>query len=292
MQVSSRVPQQYDNMSIGDYLAARFTYQTAVSWQKWVQAGSVWRNGQLATVETLVFAGDEVACEVPEFEQPVVNFDYQIVYEDEWLLGVNKPSNLRVHGNGRFTQANLIYHLRQHHCPTADLVNRLDAQTSGVVVVAKDKATLRLLHHAFQAQQVEKTYLALVAGVPKVAAGIMDWSLAKQNPGERFSPFMAVEKGDKRGKMAVTHYKVRQVQDSYSRVELKPKSGRTHQLRVHMAALGHPILGDLLYNPNPKSASRLALHCLETQFQHPHTQQICTIHAPLPKNWPVIVSAD
>lgn len=289
-QVSSRVPPQYANMQIADYLAARFTYQTAVSWRQWVIEGRVWCNGQLATEQTVVAKGDKVACEVPDFEQPEANFAYDIVYEDDWLLGVNKPSNLRVHGNGRYTQANLIYHLRQHHCPTADLANRLDAQTSGIVVVAKDKETLRLLHQLFQAQQVEKTYLALVEGRPEPIEGTMDWSLVKQKPSERFSPFMAVNKEDGRGKTAVTHYKLRHpIGQSHSLVELRPESGRTHQLRVHLAALGHPIIGDSLYNPKASVAPRLALHSLETRFLHPHTQQPCTLHATLPADWPSII---
>lgn len=292
MQVSSRVPPKYHNWFLVDYLAARFTYQTVVAWQAWVTDGHVWCNAHPATAETMVCQGDEVVCDVPAYEQPEVDFSYTIVYEDEWLIGVNKPTNLRVHGNGRFTQANLIYHLRQHHCPEADLVNRLDAQTSGLVVVAKSKEALRQMQQLFQAQAVTKRYLAIVCGQLASTADVLDWPLAKQFPKQRFSPFVVVEKGEEPGKTAVTHYQLQcHLGDSHSLVELQPKSGRTHQLRVHMAALGYPILGDSLYNPEGPTSSRLALHCFENQFLHPFTQQTCSLQAPLSSGWYALVAS-
>ncbi|MEZ4510645.1 MAG: RluA family pseudouridine synthase [Chloroflexota bacterium] len=280
MNVSSKVPANYHLFNLIDYLAHRFTYLTAAEWRQQVEMGRVWHNGRLATPTTQLAQGDEVGSDVPDFDPPAANFNYTIVYEDEWIVGVDKPARLRVHGNGRFTQANLIYHLRHHHFPTADLVNRLDAQTSGVVVVAKDKETLRLLHEQFATQAVEKTYLALVHGTFTPPSGQIALPIAKQAPGQRYSPFVAADLPY--AKPALTLYEtVETFANAASLLRLWPKTGRTHQLRVHLTAVNHPILGDSVYG-NGDNIPRLALHCHHTRFTHPHTGRPCHIHAPWP----------
>lgn len=289
MKVSSKVPANYHQFYLVDYLAHRFTYLTAAEWLQQVEQGRVWHNGRLASSTTQLCQGDEVGSEVPEFAPPPANFSYTIVYEDEWLVGVDKPAGLRVHGNGRFTQANLIYHLRHQHqppFPTADLVNRLDAQTSGVVVVAKDKETLRLLHEQFATQAVEKTYLALVHGVLTPPSGQIDLAIAKQAPGQRYAPFIAADLPQ--AKPALTRYEtVETFANGTSLLRLWPKTGRTHQLRVHLTAVNHPILGDDIYGRSD-NAPRLALHCHHTQFTHPHTGRPCHIHAPWPPDLQIV----
>ena len=128
-----------------DYLAGRFTYQSRDIWQVRLEAGDVTCNGRSATPQQIVRQGDVIACDLPEPPLPDVNLDYQIVYEDEWLLAVNKPGNLKVHGHGRFIQANLIYQLRHSHTPPypeATLINRLDKDTSGIVLLARDAGHL------------------------------------------------------------------------------------------------------------------------------------------------------
>lgn len=284
MNVSSKVPAHYHHHTLVDYLTHRFTYLTAGQWAEQVAAGRVWHNGRLAPTPTSqVCQGDEVACDVPDFAPPPANFNYTLVYEDDWLVGVDKPAGLRVHGNGRFTQANLIYHLRHLHqppFPTVDLANRLDAQTSGVVLLAKDKETLRLLHEQFATQAVAKTYLALVHGTIRPASGQIDLPIAKQAPGLRYSPFVAADLPH--AKAALTVYEtVETLANGVSLLRLWPQTGRTHQLRVHLTAVNHPILGDDIYG-RADTAPRLALHCHHTHFTHPHTGQTCHIHAPWP----------
>ncbi|MCA9966158.1 MAG: RluA family pseudouridine synthase [Anaerolineales bacterium] len=288
MKVSSKVPANYHQTNLITYLAHRFTYLTAAEWQQQVEKGRVWHNGRLATASIQLCQGDDVGSDVPDFTSPPANFDYSIVYEDGWLVGVNKPAGLRVHGNGRFTQANLIYHLRHHHFPTADLVNRLDAQTSGVVVVAKDKETLRRLHEQFATQAVEKTYLALVHGIIAPASGQIDLPIAKQAPGQRYSPFVATDLPY--AKPALTLYETVAAFATTSLLRLWPKTGRTHQLRVHLTAVNHPILGDDIYGRSD-NIPRLALHCHHTSFTHPHTGWPCHIHAPWPADLQAIQSA-
>lgn len=297
MRVSSRAPQESAGISLVAYLAGRFTYLGVEQWQELVENGRIWLNGRSATTTSLVHGGDLITCDLPEFPEPEVNLAYDIVYEDEWLLGINKPAGLRVHSQGKFVTTNLIYHLRhrrQPPYPEALLVNRLDANTSGVVLAARSPAVKQALDTQFAAGSVEKLYHALVLGSPKPPSGVIDLPLGPA-PGSDLAHRQGVVPG---GKTAVTLYKTVAVyQGGFSLLELRPKTGRTHQLRAHLAALGYPIVGDALYslddeayrrwlaNPQPlHGLSRQALHCSQTSFTHPVAGQLCTIAAPLPED--------
>lgn len=298
MEVSSKVPAAYKNVPVAHYLAARFTYRPLEGWEELVREGRVSCNGRRCTLATHVTQGDTVGCDLPDFTPPRLNLDVGIIYEDAWLLGVNKPPGLRVHSRGKFVTANLVYYLRQQHqppYPEVNLVNRLDADTSGVVVLARQREALPLLSRQFATGLVAKVYLALIAGVPAIPEGRIDLPI-----GEVASIPGVIRYGVRQdgGKTAVTHYRVRQAFGDYALVELRPQTGRTHQLRVHLAAIGHPILGDALYTlddaaylawlrqDRPLSPAlplnRQALHCAETRFAHPATGQPVTFTAPLP----------
>lgn len=301
MKRSSKVPAGFKDVLLVDYLAARFTYLPAATWRDWVTNGRLTRNGQRCGVTTRVQPGDMVTCNMPDFDPPSVNLDVGIIYEDDWLLAVNKPPGLRVHSQGKFVTANLIYYLRHQHeppYPAAQLVNRLDADTSGVVVLAQDKAAARALGTLFSQHEVEKRYIALVQGQPQPASGIIDYPLRKV-PGTKVARHEVAKEGA--GKTAVTHYQTLETFGSaYALLQLQPVSGRTHQLRVHLAASGHPLVGDGLYQlddagfldwvRNGRSSAtipllqRQALHCAVTQFPHPVTGANCRLEAPLPSD--------
>lgn len=306
MRVSSRVPNGVRGVLIVDYLAQRFTYLDKRAWLQLVVDGRTWCNDDVCHRDTAVQAGDHISCDLPDFPAPEVNLNYHIVYEDPWLLGINKPPNLRVHSQGKFVAANLMYHLRhqrQPSYPEAQLVNRLDADTSGIVVLARSPDVKRALAAQFAAGDVEKVYLAVVHGTLTVPAGIIDLPVGQvMDSGLRHRQGVVVG-----GKTAVTHYKTVAVfQEAYSLVELRPQTGRTHQLRVHLAAMGHPIVGDALYTmddeaylhwlaaPQPKpemqGMARQALHCQETRFTHPITSQLCAITAPLPQDMQTLLA--
>ena len=297
MRVSSKVTAPFKQTAVSDYLAARFTYRTLAEWQALVAEGRVFCNDALCLPTTLVRQGDVVACELPDFTPPGVNFAYRILYEDAWLLGVDKPAGLRVHSQGKFVTANLIYQLRYVHqppYPEAHLVNRLDAQTSGVVVLARETAVLRAMSQLFATGEVEKVYLAVVDGAPRPPAGVIDQPIG-QTTGPLGVKRFGVMDG---GKTAVTHYQVRHTFGDAALVELRPQTGRTHQLRVHLAAIGHPIIGDALYRMDDAAyldwvergvhagqmarLARQALHCAATRFTHPVTGLPTTFTAPLP----------
>lgn len=295
MIVSSKVTAVFHQKPLLDYLAGRFTYQTRATWQARIEAGDVTCNGRTATPHQIVHQGDVIACDLPEPPLPNVNLDYKIVYEDEWLLGVNKPGNLKVHGHGRFIQANLIYQLRYNHTPPypeATLINRLDRDTSGVVLLARDNDTLREVQTQFAARTVEKTYLAVVHGIPDWTVQEVDLPIGRLPSAGGIYRFGVLDDG----KPAQTILEViRPFPPNYALVRLTPKTGRTHQLRVHLAALGHPIVGDSLYTmsdteflaqfavggSNEAPLPRQALHCAQTIIWHPHQKRPLTINAPL-----------
>jgi 23S rRNA pseudouridine1911/1915/1917 synthase len=292
--VSSKVPAVFHGESLHNYLTTRFSYLSAEEWYKLIQEGRITCQGVKADPDRHVAKGDVVGAQLPDFDLPDAKFDYTIVYEDQWLIGVNKPAGLRVHSSGKFVKANLMYHLRHVHqprYPEADLVNRLDADTSGLVLLARDKSTLSQLMRQFSTRSVVKSYLAVVAGRPEPADGTINLPIAPIR--EALIPRYGIDMVQ--GKSAVTHYKtLRPLSDSAALVELHPETGRTHQLRVHLASIGHPIVGDALYtmsdenylnfrrNPPPGHPfQRQALHSHRLQFCHPVHQTVYTLTAPL-----------
>jgi 23S rRNA pseudouridine1911/1915/1917 synthase len=294
MHVSSKVPVAFSGVSVAEYLASRFTYLPDTSWRQLVRDGRISCNGLLCDETRTVAQGDVIGCVLPDFEAPAVNFDYQVVYQDEWLLGISKPAGLRVHSGGRFVTANLMYHLRhlrQSPFPEANLVHRLDADTSGLVLVARNAAVLREMMQQFAAGVVDKRYLAVVVGCPSPASGTISLPIGPVKDAR--VPRFGVDQIA--GKPAVTHYgTVRELAGNFTLLELRPETGRTHQLRVHLAAIGHPIAGDALYtmndddyldrrrNPPPQAIiKRQALHSHRLQFLHPVHQTTCTLTAPL-----------
>jgi len=294
MNVASKVPATFHGVCLLDYLARRFTYLAREEWQELIMAGKISCAGENCAATQIVQQGDVIRCELPAHEPPAVNLDYSIVFEDEWLLAINKPPGLRVHSSGKFVNANLVYHLRHVHqpaYPSVNLVNRLDADTSGLVLLAKEKAVLGALMRQFAEGTVDKRYLAVVTGHPVPAQGSIDLPIGPVK-GARVPRFGI---NTVAGKPAVTHYQtIRCLGDNFTLLELHPETGRTHQLRVHLAAIGHPIAGDALYtmndadylthrhNPPPVgSLQRQALHSHQLQFLHPANNTLITLNAPL-----------
>ncbi len=295
----SKVTQKYKGVTIAHYLSHRFTYKTIEVWLELLKKGCILVNGDICSSETLVSQGDEVTCNLEDAPLPAdVNFDYSIIYEDEHLLAINKPSNLLVHDKHKYSQANLIYHIRSRHqppYPTASLVNRIDKNTSGVILLGRDPDTLSKMNKIFLDKLVQKEYLALVSGVPAKSEGTVDFPIAKIacTPGMyRYGVDL------KNGKEALTRYQmVESYAGKFSLLKLWPHTGRTHQLRVHCKAMGHTIVADKLYNLTDEEylarttkkkclhnelIDRQALHCHSVTFVHPHTEETCRIEAPLP----------
>ncbi len=199
-----------------------------------------------------------------------------ILYEDEYLLVVNKPSGLlSVPGRGEEKQDCLISRVQLTH-PSALIVHRLDMATSGILLLALDKDTHRLLSQQFQQREVSKQYIAVVSGQPEPDHGLIDMPMICDWPNR---PMQMID--TEQGKSAQTEYQTVDYspEKDVSRLLLTPITGRTHQLRLHCQFIGHPILGDRLYADAKTNglSERLLLHASYIQFAHPITVEQLTI---------------
>jgi len=244
--------------------------------------------------------GDEsLSVAVPE-PQPAhnvpQNIPLTIVFEDEHLLVVDKPAGLVVHpaaGNLDGTLVNALL----HHCGGSlsgiggvarpGIVHRIDKDTSGLLVVAKTDVAHEGLAKQFEAHSISRRYLAIVSGVPKTSHGTIDAPLARSATNRKK---IAIVEG-KRGKRSVTHWKRLDVLRDAALVECRLETGRTHQVRVHMASIGHPLLGDPVYGRSAKGHGKLlkelgfqrqALHATELGFLHPAEKRRLSFVSPLP----------
>ena len=210
-----------------------------------------------------------------------------VLFEDPWLLVINKPAGLVVHpapGHWRGTLVSALLHHWKGPRPGLDplrpgIVHRLDKETSGVLVIAKDTDTLAELGRQFRNREVDKQYVAAVSGRMPRATGAIAASIGR-NPVHRKR--MAVRFG---GREALTTYEVMERFDAVTFVRLHPKTGRTHQLRVHLASIGHPVIGDAVYGrqrPPQRLMRRQALHAERLRFRHPRSGEWITVAAPWP----------
>ena len=253
-----------------------------------VRVGGVRRKGAY-----VVAAGMRVAIELPAPEPLAVEpeaLPLVVLYEDGDLLAVDKPPGMVVHpapGARRGTLVNALAHrfgaLTGVGAPgRPGIVHRLDRDTSGVLLVARTTAALESLARQFRERTIEKRYLAIVRGTLEPAAGTIDRPIGR-HPRERKR--MAVR--THRGRAAVTRWKVLERFPGATLVGLAPETGRTHQLRVHLAALGHPILGDAVYGKKGARSSdlglaRQALHAEEIRFAHPSSGERLVVRSALP----------
>lgn len=204
-----------------------------------------------------------------------------IIYEDEWLIAVNKPPGLlSVPGRYRDRQDSVLSRL--HHLLTDNItlasVHRLDQQTSGILILARDRSSHSQLSQQFQQRQIHKVYEAVLSGLIKADRGTIElplWGDPQNRP---------LQQVDERGKLSLTHFQVIAREGNYTRVEFTPLTGRTHQIRVHAAdakGMGTPILGDRLYGCN-QLTNRLHLHARELRFRHPQTGETLHLKADTP----------
>jgi 23S rRNA pseudouridine955/2504/2580 synthase len=271
-----------------------------------IRSGEVRVNSSRAGADTRVAAGDLVrlppvrtsAEEGKQAGKPVRARDFPVVFEDEHLIAIDKPAGVAVHG-GSGVSFGLIEQLRQAR-PQArflELVHRLDRETSGILLVAKKRSALTRLQEQFRGRETGKTYLALVAGRWPAARKVIDVPLHKylQADGER--RVKVVAKDDPDGMRAVTLVRVQDViappegiqAPAFTLLEVTIKTGRTHQIRVHLAAQGHPIAGDDKYGDfelnkalQRRGLKRMYLHAWRLQFDHPATGERMELLAALP----------
>ena len=248
------------------------------SLQVFIKSGFVTVDGAIVQKPNAKFeVNAKITLNVPATSQAKPKLP--ILYEDDNVLVLNKPAGLLSMAKGEYCPE-----------PTLEdygmLVHRLDRDTSGVVILAKNPATQKMLRKQFQDRKAHKTYYAVVEGHPKLAEAMIDLPIARNL--KRPTTFQV----DQNGKASQTYYKVQQQNTRYSLVELKPKTGRTHQLRVHLDYLGTPILGDVVYG-HGKPGDRLYLHAKELEITIPGTSggERKTFTAPLPPEFTKIMQA-
>jgi len=294
------------------YLHARFPHLSRTAFQRLIRQGAVTVNGQPAKPSYEPAAGDVVELVLPDPEPPEVipeDIPLDLLYEDEYVLAVNKPAGMVCHPahatqTGTLVNA-LAFHAQLSH--GADpfrpgIVHRLDKNTTGVLLVAKNDEAHWRLALQFERRTVRKTYLAVVSGELNLDGDTISVPISVHPVvREKFAAMVRENRIDI-AKKAVTHYEVAERFRGFTLVKLYPHTGRTHQLRVHMSYLGHPIVGDTLYGGPAVSEysltgagdreplmKRQALHAWKIAFSHPIREQPMELEAPFPEDFSRLV---
>ena len=260
--------------------------------QKLLKDQGVTVNGKIVKANYKLQAGDLVQTTVPDLSEPDIlpeNIPLDILYEDDDVLVVNKPKGMVVHPANGHTSGTLVNAI-MYHCQVnlsgingvmrPGIVHRIDKDTTGALLVCKNDTAHRDLAQQLKDHTIKRRYRAIVSGNLKEDEGTVEGPIGR-HPVDRKK--MAIN--EKNGKDAITHYKVLERFDKYTYMEFKLETGRTHQIRVHMASIGHPLLGDTLYS-NGKSPYKLqgqTLHAMTIGFIHPRTREYMEISAPLPE---------
>lgn len=299
------VPAEVMSVRADKSLATSFPEFSRVAFQRAFDAGLVLMNSRPIKRNQNVTGGDEIEFSMPEVvaaELKPVDIPLDVLFEDQHFLAINKVSGMIVHP-GAGTGEDTLVHALLSHCAgelsgiggveRPGIVHRLDRETSGVMVVAKTDVAHRALSEQFAKRTLHKEYLALVSGKTELLSGIIDKPIGR-NPFQRHK--MAVIEDEKKGKHARTDWEVVEgFEDVATLVRCTIHTGRTHQIRVHMKALGHILLGDVVYGWKPMplmtvQPPRVMLHAEHLVLNHPITGESMDLRAPLPEDFEEIFS--
>lgn len=256
-------------MKIRDYLKKRLGFSTSIIGK--VKYDGVLLNGVPVHMRAIVKNGDKIEILFPKESGSdilPVDLPLDVLCEDEFILVVNKPRNMPIHpsrGNSLPTLANVV--AAYYDTPFVyRVITRLDRDTSGIVLIAKDRLTAARLSNAMKQREIKKYYHALVVGMPDEPKGRIDAPIDREREGEMRRIVTEC------GKSSITDYRVIKKYGELSLLECQPITGRTHQIRVHMAYIGHPLYADYLYGERVQDKTYL-LHCSRLEFTHPYTNK-------------------
>jgi 23S rRNA pseudouridine1911/1915/1917 synthase len=254
-------------------------------------------DGRRARPSSGVRGGELIVLDRPAPREPPVPRYFGVLAEDESFLAIDKPAGLPIHTTAKYWRNTLTAVLRERYPGQAlQVCHRLDRETSGVLLVARGPTASSLLKRAFARRRVRKSYLALVHGVPSPAEGVIDQPIKLLDTPTHLMMGVAAD-----GLPSLTRYRVLQTFAAHALLEAAPETGRQHQIRVHLAAIGHPIVGDKLYRASERQfmafcdggltpellaafdgLPRQALHAHRLTFPHPRTGDSVTVESPLP----------
>jgi 23S rRNA pseudouridine1911/1915/1917 synthase len=297
MPLALRVPPECDGWRLDHFLKQRIRrlsrtkIRTIIESQVWLP------DGRQPRPAMAVRTGDTIHIDRPAPIEPEVPRDFPILASDPHFMAIDKPAGLPMHTTAKFWKNTLVAILRERYPDEGlQICHRIDRETSGVLLIARTREAASFLKRAFASRAVKKTYLALVHGIPAPSSGVIDAPMRLVE--SRSHLMMGVEED---GLPAVTRYAVRETFARHALVEAAPETGRQHQIRVHLAHLGHPIVGDKLYGAGEQAfldycdsgmtpelldlfdgLPRHALHAARLIFPHPETREMITVESPLP----------
>ncbi|MCE2698981.1 MAG: RluA family pseudouridine synthase [Nostocales cyanobacterium LE14-WE4] len=269
--------------------------------QQLIEQGHVQINNLICTSKKInLKTGDLITLEIPTVQPLAIiaeNIPLDILYEDDELIIINKPAGLVVHpapGHPDGTLVNAIL----AHCPNLPgiggiqrpgIVHRLDKDTTGAIAIAKTDLAYQHLQAQLQAKTARREYLGLIYGVPKTETGSIDLPIGRNPQDRKRMAIVSIEDG---GRNAVTHWRVKERFGNYTLIHFQLETGRTHQIRVHSAKMGHPLVGDPIYSSGHSLGVNLpgqALHAWKLQLQHPVAGNLVEVTAPLPRSFATLL---
>ncbi len=280
-----RISGRDEGKTIKEYLTQiGYSGQNIVELKKIPQ--SILLNGVWEYVNCRIKENDELRIHIREEESSEkilpIDLPFPVLYEDEDIVVVNKPADMPIHpslNNYENTLGNAAayYFMQQGKSFIFRCINRLDRDTTGLTILAKHMVSCSILQSDMMERKISREYLAIVEGEFENAEGTIDAPIGRKE-GSTIERMIDFENGER----AVTHYRVLEQKENIALLVLKLETGRTHQIRVHMASIGHPLIGDFLYNPGNKGMTRQALHAWKLSFTHPITKRKLELEAPIP----------
>lgn len=294
-----RIPNSYEGHKISEFLRNQGISTKSIIRLK-SDVENVLLNDEPGFINRILKKEDRLTLCIKELESskkiPPVDLPLSIIYEDEDILIVNKPANMPIHpsmNNYENTLGNAVayYYMKKGEPFLYRCINRLDRDTTGLTILAKHYLSCGILYDEMESREIKRTYYAIVENRTVFDApyahrllqtGTIDLPLGRK-PDSAIERMVDIKNGDK----AITHYRVLATNDGLSLLELQLDTGRTHQIRVHMQAIGHPLIGDFLYNPKDTHMKRQALHAGKLSFRHPITKETLSFTAPVPQDMQV-----
>ena len=278
------VPDSAAGLRLDRFLAGLPEVGSRAAAERLLAAGSVHVDGSPPTKSRRLAGGEEIQLELPEAAPPLEpqDVDLRVAYEDDYLLVVDKPAGVVVHPSAGHASGTLVHGVLARGAAGGDedrpgIVHRLDRDTSGLLVVARSEEAHKRLKRLVQQRELDRTYTALVRGRPRSRAGRIEAPIGR----DRRDPTRQSLATD-RPRDAVTHFELVEQLGEYALLRVRLETGRTHQIRVHLAAIGLPVVGDAVYGAPDPVLGRQFLHATRLAFTHPFTGERVDVESPLP----------